>query len=344
MKVLVIGGTQFIGRHVVTQLLAQNHDVTLFNRGKTGPEVFPQLNRILGDREQDDLLQISELRQNWDAVIDLCAYFPKSLLRLLETLKGRSGLYVQCSTISVYKSSININPSRILSENSELFECTESEAVDASMMTYGPRKAECERVARSQQYEGIPTVIIRPSVVYGEHDHTDRFAYWIWRATRNRKFILPEAGLTTVQKTYAPDLAQAFVSALTRPQAVGHAFNVADLFPLSLGSSLGIIGETAGVNSLANAISVSAEELQRLGVGPWSDLPLWIPSTNFLVDTYLARHYLEFVSTPPEIALKDATEAFLRLKRTPKIGLSEEAETRLIEKLSPNLNAKFHPD
>jgi 2'-hydroxyisoflavone reductase len=336
MKVLVIGGTQFIGRHVVNRLLAQNNDVTLFNRGKTGPELFPSLNRILGDREQDDVRKISGLKQNWDAVIDLCAYFPKSLPSLFETLKGHAGLYVQCSTISVYKSSIDIDPSRVLTENSEIFQCTESEAVDVSMMTYGQRKAECERIAIQQQHNGIPVVIIRPSVVYGEHDHTERFAYWIWRATRNQKFILPESGLTTIQKTYAPDLAQAFVSALTRPQAIGKAFNVADTYPLSLNTSLKIIGESVGNNSLGNAVSVSAEELQRLGAQPWSDLPLWIPSTNFLVDTYLARRDLEFVSTLPEVALKNATEAFLKLKRAPKTGLSAESEAKLIEALSLN--------
>jgi 2'-hydroxyisoflavone reductase len=336
MKVLVIGGTQFIGRHVVTRLLAEGHDVTLFNRGKTGPELFPSLSHIQGDRERDNLQEISGFKQNWDAVIDLCAYFPKTLPTFLETLTGRAGLYVQCSTISVYKASINIDPSQALSEKSEMFECTEVEAVDISMMTYGQRKAECERIARNQQDDGIPVVIIRPSVVYGEHDHTDRFAYWIWRATRDQKFILPEAGLTTVQKTYAPDLAQAFVSALSRPQAVGQAFNVADTLPLSLNTSLKIIGETLGNNPLENAVSVSMEELQRLGVRPWSDLPLWIPNTNFLVDTYLARRYLDFVSTPPQVAFKNATEAFLKLKRTPKAGLSREAEDKLIEKLSPN--------
>jgi 2'-hydroxyisoflavone reductase len=336
MKVLVIGGTQFIGRHVVNRLLEQNHEVSLFNRGKTSPELFPNLNRIVGDREQDDVRRIAGLKQNWDAVIDLCAYFPKSLPSLLETLKGHAGLYVQCSTISVYKSSIDIDPSQVLTESSEMFLCSESEAVDISMMTYGQRKAECERVARNQQSNGIPIVVIRPSVVYGEHDHTDRFAYWIWRATRDQKFILPESGLTTVQKTYAPDLAQAFVSALTRPQAIGKAFNVADTFPLSLNTSLKIIGESVGRNSLDHAVSVSAEDLQRLGTRPWSDLPLWIPSTNFLVDTYLARRDLAFVSTLPEVALKTATEAFLKLKRPPKTGLSAEAEAKLIEELSPN--------
>lgn len=336
MKVLVIGGTQFIGRHVVTQLLAQNHDVTLFNRGKTGPELFPNLNRIHGDREQDDVRKISDLRQNWDAVIDLCAYFPKSLPSLLETLKGHAGRYVQCSTISVYKSSIDIDPSQVLTESSEMFRCSESEAVDASMMTYGQRKAECERVARNQQSDGIPIVIIRPSVVYGEHDHTDRFAYWISRATRAKKFILPESGLTTVQKTYAPDLAQAFVSALSGRQVLGKAFNVADTFPLSLNTSLKLIGESVGCSSLDHAVSVSAEKLKQLGVRPWSDLPLWIPSTNFLVDTYLARRDLAYVSTLPDEALKIATEAFLKLKRPPKTGLSAEAEARLIEELNPN--------
>ncbi len=96
-------------------------------------------------------------------------------------------MYVQCSTISVYKASINIDPSQPVTETSEIFACSESEAIDTTMMTYGPRKAECERVAMDQHCSGVPIVIIRPSVVYGEHDHTDRFAYWIWRASRNKE-------------------------------------------------------------------------------------------------------------------------------------------------------------
>lgn len=334
MKVLVIGGTQFIGRHVVDQLLANGHDVTLFNRGKTGAELFPELNRLKGDREQDNLQEISGLQQNWDAVIDLCAYFPSSLPDLLGRLNGHAGLYVQCSTISVYEASINIDPSRPLAETSKVFDCSTSEAVDVSMRTYGQRKAECERVAIKQQRGGIPVVIIRPSVVYGEHDHTDRFAYWIWRAAGDRKFILPENGLTTVQKTYAPDLARAFVSALNKPHAIGKAYNIADTFPLSLNTSIKLIGEATGRDSLENAVPVSAKELQRLNVSPWSDLPLWIPSTNFLVDTFLARRDLDFASTLPEVAVKTAAEAFLNLKQKPKAGMSAEAEATLLQKLS----------
>ena len=333
LNVLVIGGTQFIGRHVVHRLLEQNHRVTLLNRGKTGPALFSQLKCIRADREHDNLHKIPELRQDWDAVIDLCAYFPNSLPRLFEALKGRAGLYVQCSTISVYKSSINIDPLRALSETSEMFSCTAEEAVDVSMRTYGQRKAECERIAMNQQVGGIPCVVIRPSVVYGEHDHTDRFAYWIWRAAGERKFILPEGGLTTVQKTYAPDLAWAFVSALNKPSAISKAYNVADTFPLNLRTTIKLIGDAVGRDALKNTIPVSSEKLQDLGVSPWADLPLWIPSTNFLVDTFLAQRDLGFVSTAPEIALKNATETFLKLNRAPKTGLSPEAESVLLQKM-----------
>lgn len=334
MKVLVIGGTQFIGRHVVDQLIAEGHDVTLFNRGKTGPELFPTLKRIYGDREKDNLREISEIKQNWDAVVDLCAYFPKSLPNLLSQLNGHAGLYVQCSTISVYKASINIDPSQPLYESCEIWTCSESEAVDVSMTTYGQRKAECERVAFRQQNNGIPVVIIRPSVVYGEHDHTDRFAYWISRAAGEQKFILPENGLTTVQKTYAPDLARAFVTSLQKPQAIGKALNVADTFPLNLATSLRLIGEAIGRDALSKSVPMTAEQLQQLGVSPWSDLPLWIPGTNFLVDTYLARRDLDFISTSASVALKKSSEAFLNMNRQPKAGLSLEAEAAIIKKLS----------
>ncbi len=334
MKILLIGGTQFIGQHLVRQLMNDGHDVTLLNRGKTGPNLFPELKLVRADREQEGFESLSDLRQNWDAVVDLCAYFPKPLRRFLHAVNGFAGMYVQCSTISVYKASINIDPSQPVTETSEIFACSESEAIDTTMMTYGPRKAECERIAMDQQCGGVPVVIIRPSVVYGEHDHTDRFAYWIWRATRNKKFILPEDGLTTTQKTYAPDLASAFAAVLKRPSATGRAYNIADTFPLNLRSTIQLIGKQKGIESLDYAVSIDADTLQNLKVSPWSDIPLWIPRTNFVVDTFRARSELDFTSTSADAALKASTEAFLKLQRTPKAGLSDEAEANILSLLN----------
>lgn len=340
MKVLVLGGTQFIGRHVVDALRHENHDITLLNRGKTGPSVFPDLKFIQADRESDDLHLRPELRQNWDAIIDLCAYYPTSLSKLLETLNGYAGLYVQCSTISVYRSSINIDPCQPMREDLELFDCTEAEATDTSMMTYGKRKAACERLAVSHHSRGLPMVIIRPSVVYGQYDHTDRFAYWIWRGTRNQKFLLPEDGLTITQLTYAPDLANAFCKALSTPMARGKAYNIADSYPLSLRTTLQIIADHTGARPFENAVSVNADILTKLEVVPFRDLPLWIPGTHFLVDTQRAREELDFISTPAKTAVQTATDAFLKLNRPPKAGIGEKVELDLISRINSGLSAK----
>jgi 2'-hydroxyisoflavone reductase len=333
MKILVMGGTQFIGRHVVNELLRAGHDVTLLNRGKTAPGIFSQLPLIQLDRQSEELERSPELKRSWDTVIDLSAYFPKEVERILSLLKGRCGRYVYCSTISVY-SNLADSPLPLLRESDDLKSCSAEQAIDSSMNTYGERKAECERVALAQQAGGVPVVILRPSVVYGAHDHTDRFAYWIFRASRQAAFILPDAGLTMTRKTYAPDLAKAFVSALTAPNALGQAYNIADEETLSFRDTLRQLGVSLGTEPLDHAISIDAAELEKAGVKAWVDFPLWMPRTHLLADIFQSRRDLQFESTPPAQALAEAAEAFGKEHREPRAGLSLAAESELLARLT----------
>lgn len=329
MKILVIGGTQFIGRHVVEKLLKHGYDVTLLNRGQTAPGLFPDLQSIMADRQSPDLKNVKGLQQSWDAVIDLSAYYPKDVASLLDILDGFTSKYIFCSTISVYETLALDGASPMLTEKSKLLSCTPEEAVDTSMMTYGKRKAECERLIEKNQSK-IPFAIIRPSVVFGAYDHTDRFAYWIARVSRTKKFILPDDGLTTTHRTYAPDLAEAFVSCLTAEAALGNTYIIAETEPLNFRETVTLIGKHLNINALDNAVSVSTEWLLKQDVKPWANIPLWIPRTNMLFDTFASRRDLGFVSTTPDEALAQATDAFLKENRSLKTGMSFEFEDNLL--------------
>lgn len=337
MKVLVIGGTQFIGRHVVTKLLDCGHSVTLVNRGKTSPQLFTNLPRISVDRETDAIFKAIGLRQNWDAVIDLCAYYPKDVRNILEILRGKVKRYVLCSTLSAYEASSLDGPTPMIVEGDSLRTCSEQEAVDTTLATYGQRKAECERVAMSQSQVGIPVVIIRPCVVFGAYDYTDRFAYWIWRASRKEPFILPDDGLTLIRRTYAPDLAAAFVKAIDAPGVEGKAYNIAESDPLNFRDTLFYIGKHIGTNPLEYAKPLSGDFLLKQGVLPWVDLPLWIPKTNLLVDTFRSRCDLSFVSTPSASAIAAASDAFLSEGREPKTGISTVDEKEILHSVKRSL-------
>ncbi len=332
MKILVIGGTQFIGRHVVEHLLADNYDVTLLNRGKTGPQLFPNVPIIKADRESDELKNIKGLQQNWDAVIDLCAYYPKDVSRILEILNGRTGRYVFCSTISVYAASVMNEPAPIIDEASPLLSCTAKEAVNTSMTTYGQRKAECERVIMNQHKSGVPSIILRPSVVFGAHDYTDRFAYWIWRASQDKPFLLPDDGTTITSRTYAPDLASAFVACLKSKEALGKAYNIAEKDPLNFRDTIHCIGAHLHKKPLEYAVSATSEWLLNENVKPWSDFPFWLPRMNLIIDTAISRKDLVFADTFPAKALADATDSFLAENRIPKAGLSQGTEAELLAK------------
>lgn len=333
MKILVIGGTQFIGRHVVEKLIQDGHSITLLNRGKTAPHLFSNLQHIKLDRESEEIQNNKEIQQDWDAVIDLCAFYPKDVERILKVLKGRADRYVLFSTLSAYKASSIDGATPIIDEDSPLHACSVQEAVDTSMMTYGQRKAECERVAMKQYSDGVPVVILRPAVVYGAFDHTDRMAYWLWRASKNKPFVLPDDGLTITRRTYAPDLASACVSAVQTKDALGKAYNIAETDPLSFRDTVYWAGVHLGTKPLEYAVSISGERLVKAGVKPWMDLPMWLPQTNLLLDTFRSRKDLQFVSTPAAQALGEAADAFLKEGREPKTGLTLSAEARILEKL-----------
>lgn len=332
MKILVIGGTQFIGRHLVERLLLEGHDVTLLNRGKTAPALFSKLQLIQVDRRSEDLFKQEKLKSNWDAVIDMSAYYPKEVSNLLQILNGHAGRYIQCSTLSSYIASSLDGPTPIVTEGSPLHSCSAEQAIDTSAYTYGARKAECERVAM-QQHSSIPVVILRPCVVIGPYDHTDRFAHWVWRAKLNEPFILPEDGLTIIRRTYAPDLAQAFVTSLKGDHILGQAYNVAETDALSFRDTLHYLGQHLGTDPLKYAVSISSEKLLNEKVSPWSDLAFWMPKTNLLVDTFKSRRDLGFVSTAPQIALANTADDFLSLKRPPKVGMTRERELEILMKL-----------
>ena len=333
-KILIIGGTQFIGRHVVQTLLDANHSVTLLNRGKTAPNLFPELERIYADRESSEIKHIAQLRQDWDAVIDLCAFYPKDVEIITEILKGRAGRYILCSSLSAYQASAVDGPTPIIDENSPLRTCSDTEAIDRTLASYGQRKAECERVAMIQHNSGVPTIIVRPCVVYGAFDQTDRFAYWIWKASRSEPFILPDDGLTIIRRTYAPDLATAFGATVTSRAALGNAYNIAETDPLSFRDAIYWIGKHLQVSPLDHAVSISSDRLIDAGVKPWVDLPMWLPRANLLVDTFRSRKDLAFVSTPANQAVAEACDAFLAEGREPRTGLSRSVEKEIIEKMS----------
>lgn len=194
MRILVIGGTSFVGRHIVNEALAAGHEVTLFNRGKSNPELFNNIPRITGDRRKD----AEKLRgTQWDAVIDTSAYTPADLNPVLEHI--HTDQYVFISTISVYddfsKGSVD--------ENSTTHAGMDADEVNGK--TYGPLKVKCEQIVSARF--GEKALIIRPGIVAGAYDPTDRFTYWALKLKEEGKAIIPGDRSRKVQWVDARDLA-----------------------------------------------------------------------------------------------------------------------------------------
>ena len=268
MKVLILGGKRFLGIALVDALLQAGHTPTLFNRGLTNPELFPKVKNLIGEREGD----LSALkRRKWDAVIDTSGFIPRIVKQSASFLSGRCQSYTFISSISVYQDFKQPD----IDEEYPLAQLEDPEDEDYTGDSYGPLKALCEYEIQ-KNFDGR-VLVFRPGLIVGPNDPTDRFTYWPWRVSLGGKVLAPAPPSSNLQYIDVRDLAE-FIIKMIEKEKEG-VYNVTGpKKPVTFGSLLVACREA----SLSDASFVWAEEpfLLNEGVTPWTDLPLWVPSSD----------------------------------------------------------------
>ncbi|MGV3515790.1 NAD-dependent epimerase/dehydratase family protein [Luteitalea sp.] len=268
LKVLVLGGTGFLGPHTVRRLQERGHTVTLFNRGRTNPGLFPDIEKLRGDRKTD--LKALEGRK-WDAVLDPSAYIPADVTRSATLLAPNVGHYLLISTISVYKT---LNTPG-MDETAPLATLADPTVEQVTGETYGGLKVLCEQAAE----KAMPgkTTVIRPGLIVGPGDTTDRFTYWPVRVARGGEVLAPNAPSDYVQCIDVRDLANFIVSCLEQ-----RTTGIYNADGPQAGLTIGRLLETSKqvAKSDATFVWVPTAFLEAQKVRPWSDMPVWVPLTG----------------------------------------------------------------
>jgi 2'-hydroxyisoflavone reductase len=271
LKILVLGGTGFLGPHFVEAARAKGHKLTLFNRGKTNPtrfsgEEFKDIEQLHGDRKTD--MKALEGRRKWDAVLDTSAYIPADVTRSATLLAKRVDQYVLVSTISVYAKMDTPNQD----ESAPLATLADPNVTEVTGDTYGGLKALCEKAAE-QAMPGRVTVV-RPGLIVGPGDNTDRFTYWPARAERGGEILGPGSADDPTQFIDVRDLA-AFLLHLVEQRTYG-TFNAdAPAGKLTMGTLLSTSQRVAATPSTITWVPAAFLDLQK--VSAWQDMPVWIP-------------------------------------------------------------------
>ena len=316
MKLLVLGGTKFLGRAVVDAALAAGHEVTLFNRGETNPGLYPQLEHVRGDRTQS--LAALDGR-TWDAVVDTSGYVPGVVQASAEALAA-AGTYCFVSSISAYASFTG--PVREGDPVAELASHPADELL-ADYSNYGALKALCERAV--ERVLGDRALVVRPGLIVGPHDPTGRFTYWPHRVARGGDVLAPGPPERRVQFVDVRDLGEWIVHACER--RLGGTFN-ATRPGVEWGELLAACVEVTA--SGAEPVWVDDEFLLEQGVGQWLELPLWIaePDSVGVHMADVARALADGLSFRP---LSETVEATLgEAEPTETAGLAPQREADLL--------------
>lgn len=270
---LILGGTSFLGPAVVAAARARGFEITLFNRGKTAPEMFSDLEQLRGDRDPDKDAGLSALEgdRTWDYVLDTSSYVPRQTRAVAKLLSDRVGRYCLISTVSVYPDLSRAG----LDETGEVGRLDDPNIEEVNNTTYGPLKALCEEAAEA----ALPgrVVNLRPGLIVGPRDRTGRFGYWPVRVREGGEVLAPGNPSDPVQFIDARDLAEFALHCLTQDHmglynVVGPSYGatIADL----------VHGCRAVTTSGATFRWVSAERCAELGLRAWGELPVWSSPTG----------------------------------------------------------------
>ncbi len=261
MRLLVLGGTTFVGRHFAELALRRGHSVTLFTRGRTGPNVLPECPRIVGDRK-GDLSGLSD--GSWDAVLDTSGYRPDDVRRSARRLKEACNLYAFVSTLNVYPD----HSSPGLTEDMATYADEDGNASVAND-PYGMRKAQCEREV--QRAFGERALIIRPGLIVGPHDNTDRFGYWPTRFALGGDVLIPGPPEAPLQVVDARDHA-AFVLKQIERHKTG-VYNVTS--PPGRSTMADLASACRHATGAGTPVWIDPQHLASYGIQPWNEIPLW---------------------------------------------------------------------
>lgn len=268
MKLLILGGTVFLGRHIVASARQRGHEITLFTRGERNPDLFPDVEKLRGNR--DGNLAPLEGRR-WDAVIDTSGYVPRIVRASAKLLRDAVGHYTFISSISVYAGFETPG----MDETAPVGMLPDEGVEEITGETYGPLKALCERAVE----EVMPgrALIIRPGLIVGPYDPTDRFTYWPRRVARGGEVLAPDRPDRETQFIDARDLADWTVR-MVEASAIGVYNATGPAERLTMGRLLDVCNAAGG--GTATFTWVPEHFLLDAGIGPWMELPLWVPESE----------------------------------------------------------------
>lgn len=273
LRILFLGGTGFLGPHAVNHALSRGHHVTLFNRGRTNTHLFADsVDHLEGDRRTPDPLEgITALAQGeWDCVIDTSGYHPREVRASAGLLRSRVGHYIFVSTVSVYGD----RAVEHMDESAQVATLDDPESADfRNPANYGALKAYCEQAAEESMPGRVANV--RPGLIVGPRDNTDRFSYWPVRLDRGGDVLCPGDGTDRVQFIDARDLAR-WIIHLAETNATGTFNALGPAYELPISEFIGAC--KSSTSTPARLVWVETDFLQSHKVQMWSDMPLWIPA------------------------------------------------------------------
>jgi 2'-hydroxyisoflavone reductase len=323
--ILMLGGTGFLGPQTVEAALRRGHKVTLFNRGRTRPGLFPELEKLHGDREKDDLKALEG--RKWDAVVDTSANVPRWVTKAAAVLGPNVGHYIYISSISVYPDMSK--PGTDETASVATIDDPTTEKIDGR--TYGPLKALSEKAAETAMPGKV--AVVRPGLIVGPDDPSDRFTYWPVRVARGGEVLAPGSPDDPIQLIDVRDLGE-FLVRLIDDHTTGVFNATGPDKPLTMGRTLDACKQVAA--SDAAFTWVDAGFLEKLGVHAWSDMPAWVPNggeTAGFAKVNNTRAIRAGLSFRP---IADTAKATLEWFRT----LPEDRRKKMRAGLSPEREAK----
>jgi nucleoside-diphosphate-sugar epimerase len=336
MRLLVLGGTRFVGRAIVQAALGLEWKVTTFNRGLSGADL-PGTAVLRGDRTRHADLATLAAAGPWDGVIDTSGYVPRETLAVCERLEPVASRYVFMSTVSVYRQW----PVEPLCEDSEVLYCPPDagpeygEDVEDGPTKYGYQKAGCE-LAAAQTFGGIRSVLLRPGVVLGPREYIGRLPWWLRRVAAGGRVLAPGSPGRSIQPVDVRDLAAFALRAVAGPDLSG-AYNVAA--PIGGATFGGMLQACADVTgSAAELVWVRDQKLLVSGVRQWSEMPLWRTFPGVWNVDPSAAHAAGLSCRPLAATVADTWSWMLDCtvelgdERASEIGMSREREQQILER------------